>query len=76
MQSLPLLGLGFSLAIAGIGLFALTMRRPKTEATRPAGQPLKKAELRALEAQQTETKKLRIAAAIVVVVGAVLMVLS
>lgn len=75
MHSTPLLAIGLFLAVAGLALFGATLRRPKT-APRPAGQPLKKAELRALEAQQTDTNKMRIAAAVLVVFGTVLLILS
>ncbi len=75
MHSTPLLAIGLFLAVAGLALFAVTLRRPKLE-TRPAGQPLKKAELRALEAQRTDTNKMRIAAGVLVAFGAVLLILS
>lgn len=71
MRSLPLLGLGIFFALAGLGLFAMTLRR-KPDA--PA--PVKKAEIRELQAQRTETNKLRIAAVIAVAIGAALMVIS
>lgn len=72
MHSLPLLGLGIFFALAGIGLFALTLRKAKV----PAVAPLKKSELREAQARQAETLKLRIAGAISVAIGAVLMTLS
>ncbi|PTX95789.1 hypothetical protein [Opitutus sp. ER46] len=71
MHNLPVFGLGLFFALAGLGLFAYTLRK-----TAPAPAPVKKAELRELEARQAETNKLRIAAAVGVVVGAALMVLS
>lgn len=78
MHSLPVFGLGIFFALAGLALFAMTLRG----ATSPAstGKPLKKSELRQLEArkevQKTESNKLRIAGAVCVAVGAALMVLS
>lgn len=71
MHSLPILGLGIFFALAGLGLFALTLRKEKE-----AKVPVKKHEIRALEAQKTETAKLRIAAAVSVAIGAALMILS
>ncbi|HVU33199.1 MAG TPA: hypothetical protein VHE61_07170 [Opitutaceae bacterium] len=77
MRSIPLFGLGIFFALAGVGLFAFTLRKPKTEAT---GRPMKKSALREQAAEQAvrqaETGKLRIAAAISVVVGAALMMIS
>ncbi len=71
---LPVFGLGLALALAGIGLFALTLRKATSaELTKPA---VKKADLRVQEAQVAEIKKLRIAGAVLVAVGAVLMVIS
>lgn len=71
MRSLPILGLGIFFALAGLGLFALTLRKEKD-----AKVPVKKHEIRAQEAQKFETNKLRIAAAVSVVIGAALMILS
>ncbi len=71
MRSLPLLGLGIFFALAGLSLFALTLRKEKD-----AKVPLKKSELRVQEAQKVETNKLRIAAAVSVAIGAALMILS
>jgi hypothetical protein len=77
MHSLRLIGLGLFFALAGIALFAFTLRKAGASATAGTpGQPMKKSELRALEAQQAENNKLRIAAALAVVIGAVLMLLS
>lgn len=71
-HSLPILGLGVFFALGGIALFAVTLRK----ATSPSTAPLKKSELRAQQAQQTETNKMRVAAAVMVAVGAALMFLS
>lgn len=81
MRSLPVFGLGIALALVGVGLFALTLRKPKPSgATEGAARPLKKSEVRDLETQklarQTEATKLRIAGAVFAVAGAVLMVIS
>lgn len=75
MHSLPLIGLGIAFSLGGLALFALTLRKA-TSAARPATAPMKKSELRELQARQTETNKLRIAAAILVAMGAALMILS
>lgn len=72
MRSLPLFGLGIFFALAGIGLFAITLRKQPEAPTAP----VKKAELRAQEARQTEANKLRVAAVISVIVGAGLMLIS
>ena len=71
MHSLPLFGMGVFFAIAGIGLFSVTLRKAKVAAA-----PVKKSELRELQARQLETTKLRIAAAISVAIGVVLMTIS
>jgi hypothetical protein len=71
MRSLPILGLGIFFALAGLGLFALTLRKEKN-----AKVPVKKHEIRAQEAKNVETNKLRIAAAVSVAIGAALMILS
>jgi hypothetical protein len=72
-HSLPLIGLGVFFALGGIALFALTLRKATT---RTSAAPLKKSELRIQQAQQTETSKLRVAAAVLVAGGAALMLLS
>jgi hypothetical protein len=72
-HSLPLIGLGVFFALGGIALFALTLRKVTTRASTT---PLKKSELRVQQAQQAETNKLRIAAAVLVAGGAALMFLS
>jgi len=76
MHSLPLFGLGLALALGGIALFAITLRKPAEAAAGKPGIAPKKSELRALEARATEMKKLRAAGAVCVAVGAVLMILS
>ena len=77
MRNLPVFGIGIFFALAGLGLFAMTLRNA-TEAA--AKKPLKKSEARELEAQKatqrTESNKLRIAGAVCVAVGAALMVIS
>lgn len=76
MHSLPVFGLGIAVALLGLGMFAVTLRRSSAAAVAP----LKKSQVRALEvekaAQKTEANKLRIAGAVCVAVGAALMVLS
>lgn len=78
MRSLPVFGLGIFFALAGLGLFAFTLRRATAAAA--GNKPLKKSELRELEeqkaVQKTEANKLRIAGAVCVAIGAALMVLS
>lgn len=68
MHSLPLFGVGVFLAIGGIALFAFTLRKAPASPTPP-----KKSELREMAAQQTETNKLRVAAAMLVVAGVLLL---
>jgi hypothetical protein len=72
-HSLPLIGLGVFFALGGIALFAFTLRKATTAKSTT---PLKKSDLRIQQAQQTETNKLRIAAAILVAGAAALMLLS
>ena len=72
MHSLPLFGLGIFFALAGIGLFAITLRKAKVA----AAAPMKKAALREAQVRQAETVKLRIAAVISVAIGAALMMIS
>lgn len=67
MHSLPLLGLGVFFVLAGFGLFAFTLRK---QPAMPV--PAKKTDLRAQEALKTETAKIRIAAGVAVVLGAVM----
>jgi hypothetical protein len=75
MQSIRLIALGGFFALIGLGLFAYTLRK-STDAARAGGAPVKKSELRAQQARQTETNKLRIGAAVLVAIGAALMMLS
>ena len=72
MHSLQAFGLGIFFALAGIGLFALTLRKTDVSAA-PAR---KSAALREQRARRTEVTKLRIAGAVSVLVGALLMVIS
>lgn len=80
MRSLTIFGLGLSFLLAGIALFAMTLRQAKGTERDKAGAPLKKSELRDLEAQKAahraETGKLRIAGAVCVALGATVMFLS
>ena len=85
MRSLPIFGLGLAFALAGLALFVFTLRKPATSAEdKPAklraGTVSAKRAARAGEqaqaAQQTETNKLRIAAAILVALGAAVMIIS
>jgi hypothetical protein len=75
MHSLRILGIGAAFALAGLALFAVTLRKPaEPKAT------MKKSELREREAQRVahndEAKKLRLVSVLCVAVGAVLMILS
>ncbi len=80
MRSLTIFGIGLSFTLAGLGLLGMTLRKAKSAQPAKAGAPLKKSEVRELEAQkqaqQTETTKLRIAGAVCVVLGAVVMAIS
>ena len=70
-RSLPLFGLGVIFACVGLGLFAVTMRKPKAG---PAAR--NKSELREQAARIEERRKLRIAAGIAAAFGAVLILIS
>jgi uncharacterized protein YjeT (DUF2065 family) len=70
MHSIRSIALGIVFALGGLALFAYTLRKVQTPVNP------KKSELRELQARQTETNKLRVAAAILVAVGAVLMIFS
>jgi hypothetical protein len=80
MRSLPVFGLGLSFALAGLGLLAVTLRKAKAAEAGKAGAPLKKSEVREREAEQAarqmETKKMRIAGAVCLALGATVMILS
>lgn len=71
MQSLPVFGLGLACSLAGVALFALTLRK-----SAPTSAPLKKSEQRAQAVEQSNTNKLRVAGAVLTVGGAILMLLS
>lgn len=63
--------MGVFFALAGLALFAITLRKANVAAV-----PVKKSQQRELQARQVETTKLRIAAAISVAIGVVLMTIS
>ena len=69
-HSIPLLALAGFFIVAGLALFALTLRAPKTP---PAGVPEKKAEQRERAALEQEATKMRIGGAVLVLFGIVLM---
>ena len=71
MRSLPLLGLGIGFIVMGIGLYALTLRAPKAT---PGLH--RRAHLREEEEMRDERKKMRVAAAVVVAFGVVLILIS
>jgi hypothetical protein len=70
-RSLPIFGLGVIFALMGVGLFLLTLRKPK-----PLAEGAKKAELREQEALRDEAKKMRIAAGALTAFGVVLLLIS
>lgn len=72
MHSLQAFGLGIFFALGGVALFALTLRKANVSAA-----PVRKsAAVREQRARQTEVTKLRIAGAVSVLIGALLMVIS
>ena len=78
-HSLRILGLGAALALGGLALFAVTLRKPSVPADAKGG-VVKKSELREREAlqaaQANESKKMRMVGALCVLAGAALMILS
>lgn len=72
MISLRLIGIGIFFALAGIGLFAMTLKKPAQQSSAP----VKKSELRQQAIEQSNTMKLRVAGAVMVVVGAVLTIMG
>jgi len=72
MRSVPIIVLGLVFALGGLALTLLTFRKPKPTTTAP----LKKSEVRAKELEHKDTIKLRIAGAILVAFGVLLMFIS
>jgi hypothetical protein len=70
MNRLPIIVLGGVFALGGLALALVTLRRPK-----PSDVPLKKSEVRAREAEQVVFKKQRIAGAVLVAIGVVMVFL-
>jgi hypothetical protein len=68
----PLLALAGFFAVAGLALFAMTLREPKAPSS---AAPQKKSGLRELAARQQELVKMRVGGAVLVLVGAILMFL-
>ena len=71
MHFAPLFALGIVFALAGVALFASTMRKPKPSPVAP-----KKSELRDLAIEQKNTVKVRIGGAILTAFGVVIMLVS
>ena len=65
MRPLAFIALGFGFILMGLGLFALTLRKPKALPANPT-----KAQLREQADAAQETKKMRIAAAVACAFGA------
>jgi len=74
MPYLVFIGLGIGFLLMGVGLYALTLRKPKTEVARGANPT--KAQLRESVERAAETKKMRIAAGCLAVFGAILVIFS
>lgn len=70
MRSLVFTGLGVGFLLMGVGLYALTWRKPQTP-SHPT-----KAQLRELAELAEETKKMRVAASVITVLGAALVIFS
>ncbi len=79
-HSLSIFAIGLSFALAGIGLFAFTLRKGKAPELAKAGVAMKKSQQRELEAErrerQAESTKIRIAGALCTLLGAAVMILS
>ena len=70
IRSLPMFAVGGGFALIGLGLFALTLRKPKELGPNPT-----RAQLRERDELAQETNKLRMGAAGAVVIGAALMLI-
>jgi hypothetical protein len=70
MRSLVFTGIGVGFLLMGVGLYALTWRKPK-----PPSLPTK-AQLREMAELAEETKKMRTAASVIAVLGAALVIFS
>ena len=64
MRAPAFIALGLGFILMGVGLFALTLRKPKQASTLPT-----KTQLREQAALAAETKKMRIAAGVVALFG-------
>ena len=71
MRPLVFSGLGIGFIIMGAGLYALSLRKPKSMPATPT-----KSQLREQAALAAETKKMRIASAVVVGFGVLLVLLT
>ena len=69
-HSIPLLVLAAFFVVAGLALFALTLKRPKSS---PGATAPKKSELRELAEREKEKGKMRIGAAVIVIFGVILL---
>ena len=70
MRSLVFTGLGIGFLLMGVGLYALTWRKPKTP-PHPT-----KAQVREQAERAEETRKMRMAASVIAVLGAALVIFS
>ena len=71
MRSIALTGLGLGFILMGAGLYALTLRKPKTRSASP-----NKSQLREREELAVENKKMRLASAVTAGFGLVLVGLA
>ncbi len=74
MPYLVFIGLGIGFLLMGVALYALTLRKPKSEAA--SGVNPTKSQLRESVERAAEAKKMRIAAGVLAVFGALLVIFS
>jgi hypothetical protein len=71
MRHLVFTGLGIGFILMGAALYGLTLRKPKSTSANP-----NKSQLREQAALAEETKKMRVASAVIVAFGLVLVLLT
>lgn len=74
MPYLVFIGLGIGFLLMGVALYALTLRKPKSEVA--SGVNPTKSQLRESVERAAEAKKMRIAAGVLAVFGALLVIFS
>ena len=74
MPYLVFIGLGIGFLLMGVGLYALTWRKPKAEGASAANPT--KTQLRERAEREAETRKMRLAAGCLALFGALLVIFS